>query len=187
MSKQYDAYLRQLDAALEKAGAADRRDIVREIESHLSLAEQRGASALADLIAELGSPETLADAYRSALGARRGATLSVSSKLLGAAARHARTGGSVLRASVMPGLLLMLAGLFAVIALLQPLMPQWLPGFIGKIMLGGLARTAGATATLGWSMTALGGALATMCVLAAVTNARHAWRRLGRVRAISGA
>ena len=178
MSKQSDAYLRQFDAALQKAGAVDRGDIVREIESHLSLAEQRGPSALAGAIAELGPPQKLAEAYRSALGIRKAANASALSKLSGMATRHARAGGRAAASVVATALLLTIAGAFAVIALLQPLTPESLPGFIGKFMLGGLARTAEATATLGWSLTALGGALALGCVIAASRQARHAWHRL---------
>jgi uncharacterized membrane protein len=178
MSKQYDGYLRQFDAALQKTGAVDRLDIVREIESHLSLAEQRGTSTLHDLIAELGPPQKLAEAYQSALGIRKAANASASSKLFGIAARQARAGALAAPSIVATGFLLIFAGAFAVIALLQPLAPESLPGFIGKFMLGGLARTAEATATLGWSLTAFGGALALGCLLAASMHARHAWHRL---------
>jgi uncharacterized membrane protein len=177
MSKQSDAYLRQFDAALQKAGAVDREDIVREIESHLSLAERRGPSALDGVIAELGPPQKLAEAYRSALGIQKVANSSASSKLFGVAARHPRAGGHAAASVVATALLLTIAGVFAVIALLQPLAPESLPGFIGKFMLGGLARTAEATATLGWSLTALGGALALGCVIAALRHARHAGHR----------
>lgn len=177
MPKRYDGYLRTFDAALQEAGAVDRQDIVREIESHLSLAEQRGTWALDDLIAELGPPEKLAEAYRSALGVPKAVHANAASRLFGLAARQAQVGAPAARSIAATGLLLVLAGLFADIALLQPFAPQYLPGFIGKFMLGGLARTAGATATLGWSLTALGAALTLGCLLAASTHARHALRR----------
>jgi uncharacterized membrane protein len=176
VSKRYDGYLKQFDAALQNAGAVDREDIVREIESHLALAEQRGTSALDEVIDELGPPQKLAEAYQSALDIRKVANASVSSKLFGVAARHPRAAAA--GPIVATGLFLMLAGVLANIALLQPLAPQFLPGFIGKFMLGGLARTAEATATLGWSLTALGGALALACLFAASRHARHAWDRL---------
>src|SRR3954447_5671430 len=100
MSKQSDAYLRQFDAALQKAGAVDREDIVREIESHLSLAEHRGPSALDGVIAELGPPQKLAEAYRAGLGIRKVGNASVLSKLFGVAARHARASGHAAAAVV---------------------------------------------------------------------------------------
>jgi uncharacterized membrane protein len=177
MSKRYDDYLRRFDAALEKAGATDRQDIVREIESHLSLAERRGVPVLDEVIAELGAPEKLAEAYRSALGIRKVENASVGSKFAAVAARHGRASVSAAGSIAVIGLFLTLAGVFAAIAALQPLVPHSLPGFIGKFMLGGLARTAEATATLGWSLTVLGAVLAVGCLIAASTHARHAWHR----------
>lgn len=178
MSKQYDAYLKRFDAALEEAGAVDRQDIVREIESHLSLAERRGTAALDGVIAELGPPEKLAEAYLSELGVRKTAKAFVAIKLPRVTAYHIRAGAFAARSIAVSGFLLVLAGVFTVIALLQPLTPQSLPGFIGKFMLGGLARTPEATATLGWSLTAVGGALALACLFAALAQARHAWHHL---------
>ncbi|MEP7007550.1 MAG: hypothetical protein ABI810_16325 [Sphingomonas bacterium] len=184
MPKPYEDYLRQFDAALQKIGAVDRQDILREIESHLSLADRRGMAALDAFIAELGSPQKLAESYRLALGFKQPPTPSFPSRLVGITARHARTGATAAGAIVATTLLLTLAGLFALIALLQPLAPQSLPGFIGKFMLGGIARTAEATATLGWSLTAIGGALACGCLLAASTNAKRAWHLLLPAQAI---
>jgi hypothetical protein len=178
MPKRYEDYLKQFDAALGKTGANDRDDITREIESHLALAAQRGPSGLDDAIAELGPPMALAEAYRLALNIPKSANGSVLSEVLRVAAGRARARAFVIRSIMLTGLLLLLAAIFASLALLQPFAPQDLPGFIGKFMLGGLARTTQGTTMLGWSLTVLGGALAVGSLFAASTQARHAWRRL---------
>jgi len=178
MSKRYEDYLKQFDTALGKTGANDRDDIMREIESHLALAAQRGPSGLDDAIAELGPPMALAEAYRLALDIPKSATGSVLSEVLRVAAGRARARAFLIRSTALTGLLLMLAAMFASIALLQPFAPQDLPGFIGKFMLGGLARTTERTTMVGWSLTVLGGLLAVGSLFAASTQARNAWRRL---------
>lgn len=184
MPKPYEDYLRQFDAALQKIGAVDRQDILREIESHLSLADRRGTAALDEFIAELGSPQKLAESYRLAFGFKQPPTPAFASRLVETVARHAHAGASAAGPVAATMLLLMLASLSGMIALLQPLAPQSLPGFIGKLMLGGIARTAEATATLGWLLTAIGSALTLACLLAASTNARRAWHRLLPVQPI---
>lgn len=184
MPKPYEDYLSQFDAALQKIGAIDRQDILREIESHLSLADRRGTAALDELIAELGSPQKLAESYQLALGLKQSPAPPFASRLVEIGTRHTRTSASAAGPVVATTLLLTLAGMFALIALLQPLAPQSMPGFIGKFMLGGIARTPEATAALGWSLTAIGGALTLGCLVAASTNARRVWHRLLPVQAI---
>ena len=173
-------YLDELAAALHLLAPAEKENILREIRSHLEEEGARDMVSLEAAISDLGNPRELADCYAreqrlSAARVRRWFPL-----LLLVMLAHSVRSVKAAPALAVGASLYFFAAAFTIIALIRPLAPDGLAGFVGKFGLGPYARTPEQMNTLGWALLPVGLTLAVAAALAGTAILRRGARNLLR-------
>jgi uncharacterized membrane protein len=128
---QMNDYLGRLRASLVGMTVSEREDIVEEIRMHIRERSSDQQSSLHGVLAGLGSPELLAEQYRTGMLVQKARTSRSPFLILRAALRWATTGieGFIIFVIAVVGYAT--GGAFLLLALLKPFFPQYTGFWVG--------------------------------------------------------
>jgi uncharacterized membrane protein len=128
---QINDYLARLRASLFGMTVSEREDIVEEIRMHIRERSSNSAANLDSVLAGLGSPELLAEQYRTGMLVQRARTSRSPLLILRAALRWATTGVEGFIVFVIAIVGYATGGAFLLLALLKPFFPQYTGLWVG--------------------------------------------------------
>jgi uncharacterized membrane protein len=128
---QISNYLARLRASLIGMTVSEREDIVEEIRMHIRERSSDPPSSLDAVLAGLGSPELLAEQYRTGLLVQRARSSRSPFLILRAALRWATTGVEGFIVFLIAVVGYATGGAFLLLALLKPVFPQYTGLWVG--------------------------------------------------------
>jgi uncharacterized membrane protein len=128
---QVNDYLGRLRASLIGMNVSEREDIVEEIRMHIRERSSDPSSSVDIVLAGLGSPELLAEQYRTGMLVQKAGTSRSPILLLRAALRWATTGVEGFLVFVIAVIGYATGIAFLLLALLKPLFPQYTGLWVG--------------------------------------------------------
>ena len=128
---QVNDYLARLRASLIGMTVSEREDIVEEIRMHIRERSGDPQTSLNAVLAGLGSPELLAEQYRTGMLVQKARTSKSPFLILRAALRWATTGVEGFMVFVIAIVGYATGGAFLLLALLKPFFPQYTGFWVG--------------------------------------------------------
>lgn len=175
-------YLKRLRRALGPLPENDRTEIVAEIESHIADRSRGTGASVADILAGLGEPDTLARAYLDSRELSGALSRSAPGPLLAAILARATRSGAAFAVGLAGVILYAFAFSLALTAVLKPVMPRNVGLWTGPdgVQFGFLSSPPAGAETLGVWIVPLALVAAVLCYLVASTLMKRVGRALLR-------
>ena len=175
-------YLKRLRRALGPLPESDRTEIVAEIESHIAERSRGTGASVADILAGLGEPDTLARAYLDSHDLSGALSRSAPGPLLAAVLARATRNGAAFAVGLAGVILYAFALSFALTAVLKPIAPRNVGLWTGPdgLQFGFLSSPPATLDMLGLWIVPLALVAAVLCYLAATALMQWVGRALLR-------